>query len=126
MRFVMVLAVAIATLSLAVAPALARSPGGHGQPNQSCEEQPSGPPGFDSGGFAKAELQYAGSGPGSAHASSSKVVSQYDVACFQVQTFSFPFRISPLRATRVSADFNLYFSATLSKILHKAVWAARR
>jgi hypothetical protein len=84
MRFVMVLAVAIATLSLAVASASAASPGGHGQPNQSCEEQPSGPPGFDSGGFANAELQYAGSGPGSAHASSSNAVSQYDVACFQV------------------------------------------
>jgi len=84
MRFVMALVVATAALSLAVAPAFAASPGGHGQPNQSCEEQPSGPPGFDSGGFATAELHYAGSGPGSAHANSGNAVSQYDVACFQV------------------------------------------
>jgi hypothetical protein len=84
MRFVMALAVAVAALSLVVAPALAASTGGHGRPNQSCEEQPSGPPGFDSGGFANAEPHYAGSGPGSAHANSGNAVSQYDVACFQV------------------------------------------
>ena len=84
MRLVIVLAAVVAALALAVAPGLAANPAGTGQPNQSCEEQPSGPPGFESGGFANAELQYAGNGPGSAHANSDHAVSQYDVACFQV------------------------------------------
>jgi hypothetical protein len=64
--------------------AFAASPGTHGQPNQSCEEQTSAPPGFDSGGFANAETHYAGNGDGSLHANSDQAVSQYDVACFQV------------------------------------------
>jgi hypothetical protein len=84
MRLVLVLAVAVAALALAAAPGFAANPDGAGQPNQSCEEQPSGPPGFDSGGFANAELNYAGNGSGSAHANSGNAVSQYDVACFQV------------------------------------------
>ena len=45
-----------------ISPAVAANPPGTGQPNQSCEEQPSGPPGFDSGGFANAEEHYAGNG----------------------------------------------------------------
>jgi hypothetical protein len=54
------------------APAFAAAnPSGTGRPNQSCEEQPSGPPGFDSGGFKHAQDTY---NPGS----------QYDVACYQV------------------------------------------
>ena len=75
-----------AALSMVIAPATlaAANPSGTGQPNQSCEVQPSGPPGFQSGGFAVAESLYAGSGPGSAHARSGNAVSQYDVACFQV------------------------------------------
>src|SRR5215212_6390954 len=65
-----------ATLMLALSsgPAAfaAANPSGTGPPNQSCEEQPTGPPGFDSGGFQNtAEQNY---NPGS----------QYDVACFQV------------------------------------------
>jgi hypothetical protein len=42
-------------------------------------------PGFDTAGFANAEEHYAGSdGTPSAARGSSKAVSQYDVACFQV------------------------------------------
>ena len=81
------LLVGAATIAVALgipAGALA-APTGGGQPNQSCEDQPIGPPGFDSGGFANAEQNYAGNGPGSAnHAGSDKAVSQYDVACFQL------------------------------------------
>jgi hypothetical protein len=84
MRLVIALAAVVAALALAVAPVLAANPTGVGQPNQSCEEQPSGPPGFESGGFANADLHYAGNGPGSAHANSDHAVSQYDVACLQV------------------------------------------
>jgi hypothetical protein len=84
MRLVIALAAVVAALALAVAPGFAAHPAGTGQPNQSCEEQPSGPPGFESGGFANADLHYAGNGPGSAHANSDHAVSQYDVACFQV------------------------------------------
>lgn len=61
----------------------AANPSGHGQPNQSCEEQPSAPPGFSSPGFAKAELVYAG-GENSHSADNPHAVAQYDVACFQV------------------------------------------
>ncbi|MDP9223131.1 MAG: hypothetical protein M3P18_04615 [Actinomycetota bacterium] len=49
----------------------ASSPSGTGPPNQSCEEQPSSPPGFATWGFSNAESHY---NPGS----------QYDVACYQV------------------------------------------
>lgn len=59
-------------LALGSAPAFAAAnPSGTGPPNQSCEEQPSSPPGFKTGGFANAEEHY---NPGS----------QYDVACYQV------------------------------------------
>lgn len=84
MRLVVLLAVAVAALALAVTPGVAANPPGTGQPNQSCEDQPSGPPGFDSPGFANAEVHYAGNGPGSANARSGNAVSQYDVACLQV------------------------------------------
>jgi len=51
--------------------ALAANPGTHGLPSQSCEDQPMGPPGFDTTGFARAEGHYS-------------PISQYDVACFQL------------------------------------------
>jgi hypothetical protein len=51
---------------------------GHaGQPNQSCEEQPTGPPGFNTDGFANAQQRYA-------NKEGTPAVSQYDVACFQL------------------------------------------
>jgi len=49
----------------------ASNPSGTGPPSQSCEEQPSSPPGFNTAGFANAQSHY---NPGS----------QYDVACYQV------------------------------------------
>ena len=63
------------------------SPTGTGQPAQSCQAEPTGPPGITSttNGFATRAVDvYAGSG---AHNSNNpKSVSQYDVACFQVST----------------------------------------
>jgi hypothetical protein len=40
------------------------------------------PPGFDSGGFAKAELVYAGSENSHSNPDNWHAVSQYDVACW--------------------------------------------
>jgi hypothetical protein len=86
-----VIAVAIVITSLAgAAPALAVSPGTGGQPNQSCEEQPTGPPGITSttNGFAtRAVNVYAGSPDSHSLVSGNdNAVSQYDVACFQVSS----------------------------------------
>jgi hypothetical protein len=75
----------VSTVTVALA---AANPNGSGQPSQSCQDQPSGPPGLLSttNGFARVAVNvYAGSpgtpslANGNAHA-----VSQYDVACFQV------------------------------------------
>ena len=80
----------LAALSLAIAmsaPAgalAAANPSGHGQPNASCEETSSAPPGFSSGGFANAEQHYAGNGAGSLNGNRLHAVSQYDIACYQV------------------------------------------
>ena len=83
MRLVLASLIAFVALAVLIAPAVAANPPGTGQPSQSCEEQPSGPPGFSSGGFANAEEHYAGSGKSASHANSDHAVSQYDVACFQ-------------------------------------------
>jgi hypothetical protein len=68
--------------------ALAANPGTNGQPNQSCQAEPTGPPGLISttNGFAtRAVNVYAGSpGTPSAANGNEHAVSQYDVACFQV------------------------------------------
>jgi hypothetical protein len=79
MRRFLVIPVAAACLSVA-GPALAA-----GQPNASCESAGANPPpGFSSGGFAKAEAVYAGSeGTPSAANGNSHAVSQYDIACFR-------------------------------------------
>jgi hypothetical protein len=71
-------------LGLGAGAGFAANPGTQGQPNQSCEEQPSSPAGFDTGGFEFATTVYAGAGAPSLNATSDKAVSQYDVACFQV------------------------------------------
>lgn len=66
----------------------ASNPSGTGQPNQSCQEQPTGPAGLLSttNGFARVAVNvYAGSpGTPSAANGNSHAVSQYDVACYQV------------------------------------------
>jgi hypothetical protein len=55
----------------------AGNPNGTGQPSQSCEEQPTGPPGFNPSGFAQAQSVYA-------NVDGTHQVSQYDVACYQL------------------------------------------
>ncbi len=66
---------AVASLLLMGGPAFAANShtgGSNGLPSQSCEEQPSGPAGFNTSGFQNvADAHY--------HSTS-----QYDVACFQV------------------------------------------
>ncbi len=87
MKRLLIKALTMTTLSVALLfalaiPAFAVSTGNQGQPNQSCQEQPSGPPGFNTSGFANAENQYAGSQP--QNSGNPNSVSQYDVACYQV------------------------------------------
>src|SRR5262249_62022153 len=85
-----IVAIVFAVLALAV-PAFGLSPGTMGQPNQSCQNEPTGPPGLESttNGFAtRAVNVYAGSFP-DAHSLVSgnpNAVSQYDVACFEVSS----------------------------------------
>ena len=65
-------------IALAIPAGAMATPTGHaGQPNQSCEEQPTGPAGFQTGGFANAQQRYANN-------EGTPAVSQYDVACFQL------------------------------------------
>src|SRR2546430_16974846 len=87
------LLLAIALLSLAAIPFLARpvaadtNTGTSEQPNQSCQAVfPTGPltpAGFNTGGFAVADSHYAGNGQTTQTPANSAAVSQYDVACFQ-------------------------------------------
>jgi hypothetical protein len=86
-----VIAVAVVITSLAgAAPAFGLSPGTRGQPNQSCEDQSTGPAGIKSttNGFAtRAEKVYAGSEDSHSLVSGNELaVSQYDVACFEVSS----------------------------------------
>jgi len=80
----MAIAGAMVALALGAGPAAAGNPSGSGQPNASCEDEAMMPPGFASGGFANADLHYAGNGVHSLNVASSAAVSQYDVACYQV------------------------------------------
>lgn len=87
-RLAVVLAATL-VLALSGAPAAfaAPNPSGTGQPGAECgpEGSPVEPPGFLTGGFANAEVHYAGSeGTPSAAHGSSHAVSQYDVACYQL------------------------------------------
>ena len=78
-------AVALA-LSVSAVPAFAASTGNTGQPSQSCQAEPNSPAGFNTSGFTKAALLYAGSSqsPTVSNGANGHAVSQYDVACFQV------------------------------------------
>ena len=77
-------------LMVAAAGALASDPhsaGSTGQPSQSCQSEPTGPPGIISttNGFATHAVNvYAGSAP--QNSNNPKSVSQYDVACFEVSS----------------------------------------
>jgi hypothetical protein len=88
MRIALASAIAVASLLPATGAIAASNPNGTGQPSQSCQAEPAGPPGLLSttNGFAITAVNvYAGSpgtpslANGNAHA-----VSQYDVACYQV------------------------------------------
>ena len=83
-RILAALSGAALLLSLTGSVVVAANPSGTGQPNASCEESTLQPNGFGSGGFANADLHYAGNGAPSLNAHSDNAVSQYDVACYQV------------------------------------------
>lgn len=72
-------------LSMATTTALAANPAGSGQPSVSCDDVPLAPSGFSTGGFAVAEARYANpDATGGLASGNATVVSQYDVACYQV------------------------------------------
>src|SRR2546425_6123203 len=57
-----------------------------GQPSQTCQDFFAlllSPQGFNTAGFAIADLHYAGNGQNTQTPANSNAVSQYDVACFQ-------------------------------------------
>jgi hypothetical protein len=81
-RFLVTAGSVLALGGVSATGALAASTGNTGQPNQSCQSEPSAPPGFSTSGFANAEGKYAGSQPQNSKNPNS--VAQYDVACFQV------------------------------------------
>jgi hypothetical protein len=67
--------------------ALAGNPAGTGQPSAGCGDANATvmPHGFLTGGFANAEAHYANpDSTGGIHSSNVHVVSQYDVACYQL------------------------------------------
>jgi hypothetical protein len=69
----------------ALALSVVASPVAAGQPSQSCQAPGSlTPPGFLTGGFTNAGSVYAGNGAPSLNSGNSHVVSQYDVACYQL------------------------------------------
>jgi hypothetical protein len=84
----MALFLALLVLALPLSTVFAASPGTTGQPNQSCQEQPSTPghaasaPGSAFNTSGKAGTVYAGTQP--QNSKNPMSVSQYDVACFQV------------------------------------------
>ncbi len=87
MKLLLLIAALGAILALAAASAPAGNPSGTGQPSQSCQAEPTGPPGITSttNGFATRAVDvYAGSQPQNSQNPAS--VSQYDVACYQVST----------------------------------------
>ena len=88
MRIALTLAIAVVSSVLASGATAAPNPNGTGQPSQSCQAEPSGPPGLLSttNGFATQAVNvYAGSpGTPSLNNGDEHAVSQYDVACYQV------------------------------------------
>jgi len=83
------LGIGAATLAISMSAtiALAGNPSGSGQPSAGCGDPNATvmPNGFLSGGFAVADLRYANPGStGGTHSGNTAVVSQYDVACYQL------------------------------------------
>ena len=82
-----VLGAGAATLALAMTAAttFASNPPGTGQPSVSCDDFRVMPNDFQSGGFAVADQFYANPGStGGVHSGNLRVVSQNDVACYQL------------------------------------------
>jgi hypothetical protein len=78
MRRLIAILGSIAVIAVGATPVFgAVNPAGTGQPGQSCEQQTSGPAGFNTAGFAHAQTVYA-------NVDGTHMVSQYDVACYQV------------------------------------------
>ncbi len=74
-------------LSMSATIALAGNPSGTGQPGAGCGDPDATvmPNGFSSRGFAVAEEHYANpDSAGGLHSGNAHVVSQYDVACYQL------------------------------------------
>ena len=93
MRLTLLAGTALATAACAGAPSIAGAADPHtqnptGQPNQSCQSEPSAPGGTSHGlnqpqFLNTATIVYAGAGH-STVSGNDHAVSQYDVACFQV------------------------------------------
>ena len=86
-RLVLGVASAALALSLSATIALAGNPSGAGQPSAGCGDPNATvmPNGFSSRGFAVAEAHYANpDSTGGLHSGNVHVVSQYDVACYQL------------------------------------------
>ena len=86
-RTVVGIAATILALSLSTTVALAGNPSGSGQPNAGCGDPNATvmPYGFNSDGFANAEAHYANpDSMGGVRSGNLHVVSQYDVACYQL------------------------------------------
>jgi hypothetical protein len=86
-RFVLGIGAATVALAMSSSIVLAGNPSGTGQPSAGCGDPNATvmPPGFNSGGFANAESQYANPGSQGGLASGNvHVVAQYDVACYQL------------------------------------------
>jgi hypothetical protein len=81
------IAAATLAISMSATIALAGNPAGSGQPSAGCGDANATvmPNGFLSGGFAVAESHYANpDSTGGTHSANTHVVSQYDVACYQL------------------------------------------
>ena len=86
-RLVLGAGTAALALSMSATIALAGNPSGTGQPSAGCGDPNATvmPNGFSSPGFAVADAHYANpDSTGGVHSGNAHVVSQYDVACYQL------------------------------------------
>ena len=86
-RLSLAIGAASLALSMAATTTLAGNgnPAGTGQPSVSCDDAVIQPAGFSTDGFATAEGRYANpDSQGGTQSGNWHVVSQYDVACYQV------------------------------------------
>jgi hypothetical protein len=84
-RLSLAIGAASLALSMAATVTLAGNPAGTGQPSVACDDATIQPAGFSTDGFANAESRYANpDSQGGVSSGNWHVVSQYDVACYQV------------------------------------------